>query len=143
MAVKRVEAKEAAELLDNGWTYLDVRSVPEFNEGHPPGAYNIPLMNKNPGGGMAPNPDFLAVVEGAFEKDARLVVACRAGGRSARAVEMMTGAGFTDLIDLRGGFVAEVVNGAVTCQGWSHYDLPVETDAQAGRDYESLKAKAS
>ena len=53
--VKRVTPPEADALLAQGWTYLDVRSIPEFEGGHPAGAANVPLLHMQ-GGRMAPNP---------------------------------------------------------------------------------------
>ena len=41
---KRVTPQEAAELMTQGWTYLDVRSIPEFEDAHPTDAANIPLL---------------------------------------------------------------------------------------------------
>ena len=36
MYVKRVSPEEAQALMqDQGWAYVDVRSVPEFEQGHP------------------------------------------------------------------------------------------------------------
>ena len=32
---KRVTPTEAAQLMTEGWTYLDVRSIPEFEAGSP------------------------------------------------------------------------------------------------------------
>src|SRR5689334_20222021 len=60
--VKRVDPEEALRLVrDEGYVYVDVRSVMEFDEGHPEGAYNVPLLDAGPGG-MAPNPDFVDVM---------------------------------------------------------------------------------
>ena len=39
--VKRVTPVEAEALLKEGWTYLDVRSIPEFDGGHPVGASDV------------------------------------------------------------------------------------------------------
>ena len=51
MAIKRISPEEARALVeDQGYSYLDVRSVPEFEAGHPVGAYNIPLLHMGPGG---------------------------------------------------------------------------------------------
>ena len=66
---KRVSPPEAAELLKQGWRYVDVRSIPEFEEGHPQGAANVPLLHMQ-GGRMVPNPDFQPVIEANFPKDA-------------------------------------------------------------------------
>src|SRR2546430_1826883 len=102
--IQRVSPVEAKKLVDEqGYVYLDVRSEPEYFGGHPTGAHNVPLMNAGPQG-MAPNPDFLAVVQALYPKDTKLVVGCKAGGRSLRAAEMMAGAGYTNVIDQRAGF---------------------------------------
>ena len=60
--MKKVSPEEAAVLMEEGCVYLDVRSVPEFEAGHPTGAYNVPLLDMGPGG-MVDNPEFLSVVE--------------------------------------------------------------------------------
>ena len=61
--VKRVSPQEAKDLIDQqGYVYVDVRSIPEFDAGHPTGAYNVPLNQMGPAG-MAPNPEFMAVME--------------------------------------------------------------------------------
>src|SRR6185295_9135998 len=103
MPVKRVAPEEARDLMDQGYTYLDVRSIPEFEAGHPTGAYNVPLMHMGPGG-MAPNPDFLSVVQKRFPTETPLVIGCKAGGRSARAAAVLEGAGYTNLVDQRAGY---------------------------------------
>ncbi len=140
VAVKRVEPDEAAGLIGEGWSYLDVRSVPEFEQGHPEGAYNIPIMH-SAGGRMQANPDFVAEVEAAFAKETRLVVGCKSGGRSLRAAEILTAEGYTDIIDMRGGFGGEhdPATGQVVCAGWQARELPVTTTAGAGRSYAELK----
>ena len=57
MAVKRVSPEEALDLMrGQGYAYLDVRSVPEFAQGHPAGAYNVPLIHMGPGGQPAERP---------------------------------------------------------------------------------------
>jgi rhodanese-related sulfurtransferase len=73
---RRVSPQEARELQENdGYVYVDVRSVPEFQAGHPMGAFNVPLMHMGPAG-MAPNPEFLDVMQKAFPRDAKLLVGC-------------------------------------------------------------------
>src|SRR4029450_1350588 len=82
MAVTRVSPEEARQMMDEeAYVYVDVRAIPEFEAGHPEGAYNVPLLHAR-AGTMLPNPDFLAVMQRHFPKDARLVVGCRSGGRS-------------------------------------------------------------
>jgi rhodanese-related sulfurtransferase len=104
--VKRVTPIEADALLKDGWAYLDVRSIPEFEGGHPTGAVNIPLLHMA-GGRMAPNQAFQSVVEANFAKDAKIVVGCKAGGRSLQAAALLEAAGYTNVVDMRGGFHGE------------------------------------
>ena len=88
MSFRRVSAEEALELMENeGYSYVDVRSTQEFQAGHPRGAYNVPLLETGPFG-MAANPDFLSVMERVFAKESKLVLGCKAGGRSLRAASM-------------------------------------------------------
>src|SRR5262249_17193236 len=104
--VKRVTPPEAAALLGQGWAYLDVRSIPEFEVGHPAGAANIPLLHYGPEG-MTPNADFERVVEATFPRDAKLVVGCKVGGRSLQAAALLMAAGYGEVLDMRGGFMGE------------------------------------
>jgi rhodanese-related sulfurtransferase len=139
--MKRVLPQEAAALLAEGWSYLDVRSIPEFEQGHPAGAANIPLLHFE-GGRMAPNPDFQRVVEAAFPKDARLVVGCKAAGRSLQAATLLEAAGYTSVVDMRGGFHGERDPfGRASVPGWLAEGLPVETTAAPEKTYLALATK--
>jgi rhodanese-related sulfurtransferase len=123
-----------------GFAYVDVRSVPEFQAGHPTGAFNVPLMHMGPAG-MAPNPEFLDVMKKVFPADAKLVVGCKAGGRSARAAALLESAGYTNVVDQRAGFEGThdpATGGAEP--GWRPAGLPVSREAAPGHDYEGLKA---
>ncbi|HVV15571.1 MAG TPA: rhodanese-like domain-containing protein [Polyangia bacterium] len=139
--VKRVTPPEAAALLADGWTYLDVRSIPEFDSGHPPGAANVPLLHST-GGRMAPNPDFQKVVEAVYPRDTKLVVGCKMGGRSLQAAALLEASGYTNIVDMRGGFHGEQDGmGRVSCAGWAASNLPVETAAPADKTYAELAKK--
>jgi rhodanese-related sulfurtransferase len=136
--VKRVTPPEAQALLAEGWIYLDVRSVPEFDGGHPAGAVNVPLLHLQ-GGRMAPNVDFQAVVAANFPADARLVVGCKAGPRSRQAAALLAAAGYANVVDMQGGFHGERdALGRVTCAGWAEQNLPVEETAPPERSYAEL-----
>jgi rhodanese-related sulfurtransferase len=138
---KRVAPKEAAALVAEGWTYLDVRSIPEFEQGHPAGAANIPLLHFQ-NGRMTPNPDFQRVVEASFAKDAKVVVGCKAAGRSLQAATLMEAAGYTNVVDMRGGFHGERDGfGRASIPGWEAEGLPVETTATPDKTYETLSKK--
>lgn len=142
MPTRRVSPQEAKELMDKeGYVYVDVRSTGEFEGGHPVGAYNVPVAQPGPGG-MAPNADFVSVMKGNFPLDAKLVVGCLAGGRSARACALLEAAGYTQLIDQRGGYDgAKDPFGRVVEPGWSRVGLPTTAGPDAERGYSALSSK--
>src|SRR5512132_3638339 len=135
MTIKHITVEQAQQQQQTGATYLDVRSVPEFEAGHPKGAYNVPLLHSGPAG-MSPNPEFLDVVKKAFPADARLVVGCKAGSRSLKAAEMLQAAGYTGIVDQRAGF-----EGGGGEAGWRPRGLPTSAEAEPGRAYETLRGK--
>lgn len=138
---KTVKPSQAKELIDQGYSYVDVRTEGEFEEGHPEGAVNVPLLHN----GMVPNTEFLDVMKANFSSDAKLVVGCKSGGRSARAAEMLTGAGYSDVVNMDGGFHGRYdPAGNLVQSGWSQEDLPTSTEIGEGSSYASLsKAKGS
>src|SRR4029079_16768088 len=104
---------------------------------------NIPLLHMA-GGRMAPNPAFQAVVEGNYAKDAKIVVGCKAGGRSLQAATLMEAAGYTSVVDMRGGYHGERDQfGRVACAGWAESSLPVEQTAPPERTYAELEKHAA
>lgn len=142
---KRVPPAEAKRLMDDeGWVYVDVRSEPEFDAGHPAGAYNVPISRATgPEGALQPNPDFLRVMEATFPKDTKIVLGCRSGGRSLKALGLLEEHGFTSLVDQRAGFHGPTdAFGQRTEDGWGPAGLPAATTAEPGRDYPSLLSKA-
>src|SRR5215469_9699444 len=142
--MKEVSPQEAYDLLqsDQEYIYLDVRSVPEFEAGHAAGAINIPLMHFT-GMGMTPNEDFPAVVASGIPKDAKIIVGCKTSGRSARACEVMSQLGYTNLTNMRGGFVGLMDNfGRLVEPGWSMLNLPTCTECEDDSNYEAIVAKA-
>jgi rhodanese-related sulfurtransferase len=135
MPVKRVSPEAALELMQKeGYVYVDVRSIPEFEAGHPEGAFNVPLVHRGPHG-MTPNTDFLSVMEKAFGKSARIVVGCASGGRSLQAATILLASGFTDVIDQRAGFLG------ATEPGWASAGLPTAKNAPSERTYPALRDK--
>ena len=145
MAIKSVSPQEAHDLLnqEQGYVYLDVRSVPEFSEGHPASALNVPLLEPDPRTGqMVSNPAFLKVVQANFPRETKLLVGCLSGMRSQKAAEILTRAGYRDLANVRGGFGgAKNSLGRVVEPGWSSLGLPVVREAVPGESYESLRRK--
>ncbi len=143
MSFAEYNPTQAQELLqsDSGYVYVDVRSTPEYEQGHPAGAYNVPLLHRQPTG-ISPNPDFLRVMEAAFPPDTKMLVGCQSGQRSARAAEALVAAGYTCVANVRGGFGGvRDPSGRVVEAGWRELGLPVEQGSPAGQGYTSLALK--
>jgi rhodanese-related sulfurtransferase len=140
--IKAVSPQQAAELLDGGALYIDVRTEQEFAEGHAPGALNVPLLHQA-AGGMQENGEFLQVMQSAFAKDARLVVGCRSGVRSRRAAGLLVQAGFTDVADMTGGFEGGRDAFGRALAGWRQQSLPVEAGSPSGQTYADVKQRKS
>lgn len=137
---KRISPHEAKALLDEGWTYLDVRTPAEWAAGHAVGAPNVPWAFSGPTG-MTPNPDFVKQVETLYGKDAKLVVGCKSGGRSLKATQALLAAGFTNVVDQRAGWEGpRDAFGKISEKGWSLEGLPTETSTP-GQSWDELKAK--
>ncbi|HUZ83327.1 MAG TPA: rhodanese-like domain-containing protein [Gaiellales bacterium] len=89
----RIDAEGAHRLLGDGQAVLlDVREHHEWSAGHAPGAVHIPLRQ-------------LPERHRELPDGRRLVVACRSGGRSARAVKFLHGVGVA-AENLEGGMIA-------------------------------------
>jgi len=127
----------------DGYVYIDVRSEPEFDQGHPAPAVNIPLLRADEQTGqMTPNPDFIRVVQANFPEDAQLFMGCRSGQRSAHAVQLLQSAGYQTVVNMRCGFSGETTPfGQVLNPGWEEVGLPVSRESGQGISYASLLAK--
>src|SRR3954468_16116596 len=101
--VKRVSPLEAQGLVEEGYTYGDVRTGEEFHAGHPEGALNVPLTVAGPAGSQM-NPEFVAVIERLFAHDAKIIVGCATGVRSLHAAEILSDVGYREVVDQRAGF---------------------------------------
>jgi len=144
MSLTHVDVKTAHTLqADDDYAYVDVRSIPEFENGHPAGAHNVPLLNLDrQTGQMRPNPEFLTVMQANFPPEAKLLIGCQMGGRSARAGEILVTAGYQNVANVLGGFggAQDRTTGEVT-EGWLGAGLPVERDAPLENGYEALREK--
>ena len=132
--------QEAKAFLDanDGYVYLDVRTVAEFSAGHVPRSINIPYISVGASGERGPNGDFLKIVQATLAKDAKVIVACQSGGRSKRAQRELLRAGYTGMSNLLGGF-----GGKSLQPGWSSLDYPVEAGDGGENSYAVLRAKAA
>ena len=130
MSLKTITPEQAKQILESDGTavYIDVRTEPEFVNGHVPKAVNIPVVWPDPATRqMKPNPDFVKSVSAQFGKDKRIIVGCQAGGRSQFAADLLVQEGFQDVSNMQGGFGgARDPMGRVIVQGWSQLGYPVE-----------------
>ncbi len=73
-----------------GAVLLDIRTPQEYHEGHIPGSINIPLQSLSTADQIPAG------------KDAPLFVYCYSGARSAQAVRLLTGMGYTNTKNIGG-----------------------------------------
>jgi len=141
-----VSASDANRMLssDSDIRYLDVRTVAEFEDSHPAGAFNVPYLIVDAQGNRSVNPDFMRVVEANFSKDSKLIVGCKSGGRSKMAQGALNKAGFTNVVNMLGGFGGkQSEDGRVEHQGWSQIGLPTDNGAGGERSYAALNSKSA
>jgi E3 ubiquitin-protein ligase RNF13 len=147
MSLKQVDVETAHQLLtEQDHTYVDVRSIPEFQKGHPAQASNVPLLHLDPQSGqMKPNPEFLAVMQANYPPETKLLIGCQMGGRSSQAGQILLAAGYQDVANVLGGFggARDRSTGQVINQGWADAGLPVERDTPSGSGYDDLRQKMS
>jgi rhodanese-related sulfurtransferase len=142
--MKNVTVQEAHQKQAEGYTYVDVRSIPEFAHGHPSGAVNVPLLHRDERSGqMSANQDFVTVMSAAFPRDAKLLIGCQAGARSAQAAQILESAGFTDVTNVLGGFGGARDQMGTVRQGWAQAGLPIDSTAAPGASYDELRSKAA
>ncbi|GLT34384.1 hypothetical protein SLA2020_089020 [Shorea laevis] len=110
---RSVTVHAAYQFLQAGHHYLDVRTSEEFRTGHPSGAINIPYMFTTEAGRIK-NAKFLGEVASRFEKDNKILIGCQSGKRSLMAAADLQSAGYTDVIDVAGGYSAWKENGLPT-----------------------------
>jgi rhodanese-related sulfurtransferase len=142
MGIQQITPEEAYAQMekDKDIIYLDVRTVPEYEAGHPTSALNIPVVLPNAAmGRMTPNADFLATVEAHFPKEAKIIVGCMSGGRSQFAAEVLEDAGYQHLANMQGGFGgARDPVGRLLVPGWQDYGLPIEMGDGGSGNYDAL-----
>lgn len=139
MTHERLSAAEAHRLmLEQGYVYVDVRTEEEFVQGHPEGAYNIPVMLRS-AQGMVENPRFVEVAAAALGRDAKLIVGCKSGPRSKTAAGKLLAAGFGHVVEQRAGFAGlRDAFGRPVEPGWQAAGLPCAVEPEPGRAYRAL-----
>jgi rhodanese-related sulfurtransferase len=137
---KSVTPEEAKNLMQSGFVYIDVRNQVEFEQGHPAGSYNVPLILQTDFGPES-NDAFVEIMKQHFSLDTKLVIGCGTGSRSAKAVRMLTDAGYANLVEQKAGFDGARDPFGRKSPGWRELGLPVETGQSEGRSYEALSAE--
>ncbi|OIW09638.1 hypothetical protein TanjilG_28237 [Lupinus angustifolius] len=114
--VVTIDVNVAKGLIQNGYVYLDVRTVEEFEKGHVDAEkiINIPYMFNTPEGRVK-NPEFLKEVLSASNKEEHLIVGCQSGVRSLYATADLLAEGFKDVSNMGGGYL-----------DWVKHDFPVK-----------------
>jgi sulfur-carrier protein adenylyltransferase/sulfurtransferase len=102
--ITEIDATEGSRLLEAGdHVWLDVREQSEWDEGIIPGAVHIPRGNLE------------SRVEGLLpDRDQAIVVYCAVGSRSALAAKTLEELGYTDVVNLAGGYTDWKRNGYAT-----------------------------
>jgi len=99
-STRTIDPHEAKELIGQGTMMIDVREISEWNHGHAPGAFHLPMsliqehLHKVP-------------------KDTDVVICCRSGSRSSAVVAFLLKNGY-NAINMRGGMAA-----------WHSHGLPI------------------
>lgn len=138
-----LETKVAMDSEPNS-VYIDVRTEQEFSNGHPVGAINAPVAFPSPAGGMEINHDFVTILEKILPKEKPIFCGCQVGIRSQMAAELLEQAGYTNLINVQGGYGGKTdQSGSVVVSGWQGSGLPIETEINMENSYKGLKTKAT
>jgi rhodanese-related sulfurtransferase len=137
-----ITAREAYKMWKNdpGQIHIiDVRTPEEYvYVGHAEMARNIPLLFVKHEWNtdinefvLEPNPDFISEVKRLFAPNDTLLVMCRSGDRSARAVDALAKAGFVNVYNIIDGMEGDKVNDPVSVydgkrmkNGWKNSGSP-------------------
>lgn len=89
--INEINYDQMLEIIKNNYTVIiDVRSKNEYNEGHINGAINIPLSKIN------------SVIKIANKNDI-IIVYCKLGIRSKKAVDILNKMGYNNVFSLKNG----------------------------------------
>jgi len=85
-----IDASEARRLVGSGASLVDVRTPAEYSGGHIDGAVNIPLNQVE------------SRIADFGERSSPIVLYCRSGARSGKALQILQSKGFTQVHNLGG-----------------------------------------
>ena len=142
-------------------TFIDVRTKGEVAYTGMPliADANVPFKftskaykwsDKKSGFKMTPNPHFVAgvterILQKGLNKDDIIFVMCRSGGRSAKAADALTHAGYTQVFSVIDGYEGDTVKtgeqkGKRTLNGWKNSHLPWSFTLDKNKMYLNSKA---
>ena len=137
--VTALEAFSKWHIDPNSVKILDVRTPAEYVfVGHAPMAVNIPILffknefDKEKNKPLMPlNEKFVAEVKKKFKETDTILVMCRSGGRSAKAVNLLAEAGFKNVYNIVDGFEGDKLDiegsynkGKRLVNGWKNSGAP-------------------
>lgn len=96
--IKNEDVAKVDELIKSGkYTVIDVRTKEEYDAGHIKGALNIDYYNDG----------FEEKIESQLkDKNKPYIVYCRSGMRSLYSAQILEDLGYTDVTNMKGGFLA-------------------------------------
>ena len=96
MQIPQMSVEDYVALPEGSVVLLDVREPEEWEDGHALEAVHVPMNSV---------PSTLAHAPGPITPDTRVVVTCKAGGRSAQVTAWLVQQGY-DAVNLEGGMLA-------------------------------------
>ncbi|HAN31523.1 MAG TPA: hypothetical protein DCQ06_07985 [Myxococcales bacterium] len=104
--------------------YVDVRTPTEFEQGHLPGAHNLPLYEHFDGTKRLNKRFIDAALQLRSRIDLPWVIGCRRGSRSRQALQVLRAVGLDEIAAFRGGWDGQVDEwGRTTAQGLQDCDF--------------------
>ena len=144
-SIPGIAPRDAKTMLDeqNGAVLIDVRTQAEYASGHAPGSLNIPIFDLDASGAPAMNTEFVRVVRAHVPIDAKVILACRVGDRSANAAAMLAEAGYGNVFNLTGGIHGRRAwTGQLQEPGWTDEGLPLSETPDPATMYPALAQAA-
>jgi rhodanese-related sulfurtransferase len=135
--ITAISVEEAQRSMNDGYVYIDVRNELEFEQGHPAGAYNVPLTQMTDFGPEL-NEQFVEVINYHFGTDAKLLIGCGIGVSSRKAASLLRDAGYCNVLEVKEGFNGCRDAFGRKSPGWLERGLPVEYGQPESRSFEAL-----
>ncbi len=114
-SIQTIGSRRVQQAQDEQVTLIDVRPTFMYDEGHIPGAVNVPLVNPEDGS-MIPDGDLVTAVKAAgIQPEDDVVLYCQTGYHAGLAADTLVKEGFSDI---------ELYSGSM--DDWFSQDLPIE-----------------